>query len=269
MAGRREIPLIASVRNCEVDRGWTSRMIDRMVFRNSAAVLANSRAVRDFLIEKYDLEADRIRVVHNGLDLSRFRPRSDRNRCKQGLGFPADCVLVGGMGRLERQKRFDRFIDFAVSLRQEFPRLCFLVVGEGGLKESLEARIRRSGLEDSFRVLPPREDVEDLFGAMDIFLLTSYKEGLPNVVMEAMAMELPCIVTDAGGSRELVEEGSTGHVVPLGRETEIPGLLRELIRDPERRRSMGRSGRKRIEDQFSVETMVEATVRLYSGLLHR
>jgi glycosyltransferase involved in cell wall biosynthesis len=123
------------------------------------------------------------------------------------------------------------------------------------------------GLNDRVVFTGPREDVASVLSALDVFVLTSHTEGLPNAVMEAMAAGLPVVATRAGGTDELVEEAVTGHLVEPGDGPALSEKVAALLRDPDARLRMGQAGLRRIEREFSIERMVERTVALYDEVL--
>ena len=153
-----------------------------------------------------------MRVVHNGIDLGRVPPFAlDRRaaRAARSGSIPAR-RLVAQVGRLEPQKDYPTFLAAAARVAAALPDVDFLVVGEGALRAELEALAARLGLADRVRFLGLRHDVPALLGGVDVLALTSRYEGLPNVVIEAMATGAVAVATDVGGCRELIVPGETG-----------------------------------------------------------
>jgi glycosyltransferase involved in cell wall biosynthesis len=130
----------------------------------------------------------------------------------------------------------------------------------------VEAKVREAALEDRLILTGARSDVPQILAALDIFVMTSDTEGLPNAVMEAMASGLPVVATRVGGTPELVAEGETGHLVPPGRREPLLEALRALVADRALRRRMGEAGRIRIAAEFTLQRMVAGTRAVYDSL---
>lgn len=270
LAGIRTVPLVSSVRSCGMERHFTLKAIDRFVLKRSRMVIANSRAVSKFVHQEYDISPGKIRVIHNGIDCRRFQSsRYDGRPEKEALGIPPGALVIGGIGRLSFEKGFDRFLGLARRMLSKNREVRFVIAGEGSQRLDLEREIGNLRMKGFVYLLDPRRDVERLLSAIDILLQTSFNEGLPNVVLEAMAMEIPCVVTDAGGSSEAVADGVTGFVLPVGDDEGQFQALLTLAGQPETRRLMGKRGRKRVETMFSLDSMVDRTALVYRDVLQR
>lgn len=176
---------------------------------------------------------------------------------------------MGTVGRLVPAKNHRLFLEVAAAVAGTHPEAAFLLVGGGVLLAALRAEVARLGLQGRVVVTGERDDVGDLLGAMNVFLLTSEREGMPNAAMEAMAAGLPCVVTDAGGAGELVVDGETGYVCPRGNRTELVAAVERLCGDPGLRWTLGDNGRARIHREFTAERMAATTAALYRSLLLR
>ncbi len=166
-------------------------------------------------------EADKIRVVGNGVDSAKFSPM-EKAEARGALGLPADIPLLISVGGLVERKGFHRVIELLPALRREFPGLRYLVVGgasaEGDWRVQLEAQVARLGLKDAVHFLGtlPPERLRLPLSAADVFVLATRNEGWANVLLEAMACGLPVVTTDVGGNREVVCDERLGSVVPFG-----------------------------------------------------
>lgn len=260
-------PLVVSSRTSMTMPRRALRHLHAWVFKKADAVIANSAAVRDFTAAYYGVRAAAIRVIPNGVGFDEEPVRPDEIEAfRRRAGAGREGLLVGTLGRLSREKNFALFVSMAAEIAARIPEARFAIVGDGAERRSLEESVRTLGLDDRVHFAGARSDVAAVLGAMDLFVLTSDTEGLPNAVMEAMAASLPVVATRAGGTAEVVAEGATGRLVPPGEIAPLVAAVEGLLRDAPLRRGMGKAGRERIEREFSARKMVEATRRLYDEL---
>jgi sugar transferase (PEP-CTERM/EpsH1 system associated) len=207
--------------------------------------------------------ADRASVIYNGIDLSRFAPGRRERRSRDGE------LVIGCVGRLSEEKRHGVIFRAVAALIADHPRVRLFVVGDGPLRPVLEEEVERLDLEEHVAFLGLRSDVPELLGAMDVLVLASSTEGLPLVVIEAMASGLPIVATRVGGLPELVEEGRNGLLVPPDDPDALANALRSLLADETLRSRMGREGRRMAEERFSLAEAARRHARLYARLLGR
>ncbi len=249
-------PLITSARNCK-SQGWGHHLANVAAFRASARIVVNSALVGDYIARHYRAARRRIDVIYNGIDTQRFRPPTVR------AVQPPTVVTVG---RLVSQKNPLLFVEAAAQVRQAMPEARFIVVGDGPLRQVMSEQARALGLGDALELAGERRDVERVLSRADAFWLTSSWEGLPNVVLEAMACGVPVVAADVGGTRELLTSGREGF---LARPYHVEDFVRyglTLLRDRELRLAMGAAARRRAE-QFSLGRMVEGTQAVYDSVL--
>jgi glycosyltransferase involved in cell wall biosynthesis len=211
---------------------------------------------------------DQYRVVHSGIDVGRYgRPARDPQEVRASLGIRDDDLLVGTVACLKPQKAPLDFVEAAALAAAEDSRLRFIMAGDGALRPEVEAAAARLGLEGRLQLLGWRRDVVDLLHAMDVFLLTSRFEGLPRVVLQAMAAGVPVVATAVNGTPEVVEDGRTGLLVPPARPELAAGRVLELARDPSLGRRCVDGARGRLTGSFDIHEMVRELDRLYLSLL--
>jgi glycosyltransferase involved in cell wall biosynthesis len=265
MAGRlARVPILVGSRRIDTygDSRSSLRRINLAMVRWADAVICNAEGSLAHV--PAGLRARHV-VIRNGIEAA--PPSRPRAVVREALGIPLDASVVGGAGRLVAAKNHRRFVDVAAAVLAERPDTFFLLAGGGPLASALRAHVRALGREGRVQLLGERDDVPDLLGAIDVFLLTSDREGLSNSTMEAMMAGLPCVVTDVGGNRELVRDGETGFVCAGGRVPEMAARVRELLDDPALRRRLGDRGRARMEAEFSPRAMADATAGVYRTLL--
>lgn len=248
-------------------RRWMSPFIARW--------LPVSRDLESWLVRDVGIDPARVRCIPNGIDVQQFAPRADASGSRPLLGHfapPGTCLIIN-VGRLDPVKDQAGLIEAFDALRrrddQSASRLRLAIVGEGSARAALEHQIVRLGLTNEVHLLGNRTDVPELLGEADLFVLSSIAEGMPGVVLEAMASRLPVVATRVGGAGELVVDGETGTLVAASDPDALAAALNAYVRDPALRQRHGHAGRARVEDQFSLTSMVSAYVALYDGLLAR
>lgn len=232
-------------------------------------IVAVSDEIKQTLIERRGVPASKIETIHYGVDLDRFNASTGNVTVRRELGIPSTHLVIGSVARMEPYKGVAYLQQAAVRLCGEFPDLSFVFAGDGSLRAGLEEDVRRSGLAGRIRFLGFRDDVQSIMQAFDVFVLPSITEGLPNVILEAMASAKPVIATRVGGVPEAVIPGQTGLLVPSADAGALADAVRELIMNPSAVERMGRAGRKRAETCFSVRDEVKRFERLYGSIVNQ
>jgi glycosyltransferase involved in cell wall biosynthesis len=234
------------------------RTIDRWTWRyavDRGMVLAEEAKA---WYERMPWVADgKLRVLFKGVDTTVLDPaRVDGLASRRALGLPSDALVVGSVGRLVWQKGHVHLLEAAARLGDSLPGVRYLIVGAGEEERRLRAQAQQHGLGDRVVFAGYRHDVPAVMAAMDVFVLPSRRENMPQALLEAMAMGRAIISTASIGVREVVEDGVTGFVVPLGDVDALTERLRQLGRDAELRERMGVGARARIRDGFTREDML-------------
>ena len=244
-------------------RAWLRRIQNL-----SGAVVTNAAAIRDALIAVDGFAPEKLRVIHNGVDVQKFHASRDgRDRLFPGVGEGRLIVVVGNMHT--DVKGHPWLIAAAPAVIREFPSTRFVLVGEGEQRASFERQVARLGLERNFLFLGRRTDISAILACCDIAALPSRAEGLPNAVLEYMAAGLPSIVSRVGGHAELVEDGVTGLLVPPEDSAALSAALLKLLRDPVQARQIAQAGHEVAIRNFSFERLVREVDELYTELLQR
>jgi glycosyltransferase involved in cell wall biosynthesis len=227
------------------------------------AVIANCDAIFDLVVGDERVPPERVSLIRNGLDLPAFdaaRAGPLALPLPDVAGRPVAVIVANMRHGVKRQEDFLEAIAIA---RRERPELAAFLVGEGDRMEGLAALATRFGLDGHVFFLGRRPDVPAVLARATVGVLSSAQEGLSNAVIEAMAAELPMVVTDAGGNAELVRHGERGLVVPVGKPAALAQALIHVISDPERARAFGEAGRHFVEEEITVVRMVAEHERLY------
>ena len=254
---------------------WSSKAgrevwVDRLLYRLSDRIIVPSAASKQLVMEMEQIPARYLSVVYNGVDMTQFAPQAERAAIRAELGMADDAVVIGSVGRLSADKGGqDGLIRAVADVRQTYPQVRLVFVGDGPLRINLEALVLERGLADVVHFTGQRADVARLLGAFDIFVLPSLREALPIAVIEAMAVGLPVVAARIGGIPEVVEDGTTGCLVPPGDEAALAAMLTQLVADPALAARLGAAGQARVQAQFTVEQMVRRVEHLYDELARR
>jgi glycosyltransferase involved in cell wall biosynthesis len=254
---------IRSERNGSALRDWSMRATNWM----DHCCTANSGLVADSFARRGILPREKLRVIPNGVDIAALSaPGDERVRVRAELGVEGDEFLWLAIGRLLDQKDYPTLLHAFQPLAGAPARL--FVAGRGPLLEQLQQQARQLGIAGQVVFLGVRHDIAALLAAADGFVLSSAWEGMPNVVMEALAAATPVVATQVGGVPELVEEGESGFLVSPGNPGALSRSMGRLMSLPaERRRQMGLRGRDRMAAHYSLEAMAERWLALYQELL--
>jgi glycosyltransferase involved in cell wall biosynthesis len=264
-AHRARVPVVVTAEMAvDLWKGKAQLAVDRRLAAWTDKVVGNSDAVVDFY-RKAGVPDDRLAMIPSGI-ADEEPPDVDPSAVRADFGFPSDSKLAIFVGRLAPQKAVDDLLSALDLLQHTEPNLRTLIVGDGPLREQLQARAHAFTLDEAVKFLGHRDDVPRLLAASDLLVLPSLYEGLPNVVLEAMRFRKPVVATAAPGTTEVVADGETGRLVPLRDFVALARAIRELIRDPVKARQMGEAGRVRVESEFRAATMVERFAALYEGL---
>jgi glycosyltransferase involved in cell wall biosynthesis len=228
-------------------------------------------AIRERLVSP-----ERIEFLGNGIDLQEFRPArlrpEERDAKRRELGLGPEHVVVGMVARVVREKGYVEALQAARNLRPRFPKARYLFVGDfdGDKPDALSRSILDEfGLSTEVSFLGHRTDVSDLYAAMDVFILPSYREGFPRAPMEAAASGIPAIVTDTRGCRETVVHDVTGYLVPVADADALGDSLARLLADPELRARFGAAARQKAIAEFDEQIVFQRVLRTYSRLVER
>lgn len=211
-------------------------------------------------------------TIFSGMDLEPFLAVRDRltvAEAKARLGLPADAPVVGKIARLFPLKGHREFLEVAVHVAREVPAARFLLVGDGTLRAELQERARALGLGDkvAFAGLVPRDRVAEAIQAMDVVVHTSLREGIARVIPQAGAVGKPVVAFHLDGAPEVITDGVSGHLVPVGDAAGLAARVVALLRDAGARDRMGEAGRAFAAAHFRAETMVERINFVYERLL--
>jgi sugar transferase (PEP-CTERM/EpsH1 system associated) len=245
----------SSKRNKFIHR-MLARLVDRVV-----VVAESSRRV----LETEGVPPKRITTIHNGIDAAHFLVDEDRWGQRAKLGFTREQPLLGIVARLDPIKNHAALLRAMPLILQAFPDANLLVIGEGPLRTELERLSDELGVREHVHFLGVRDDVPELLSILDVAVLCSLSEGLSLTLLEECAAGKPVVATRVGGNPEIVADGQTGLLVPVGDDAALAQAINRLLADPEYAQSMGQAARQRFMAEFTLERMVACYVELYEA----
>ena len=225
--------------------------VSEMIGRTVAGRLGRSRA--------------HLEVIPNALLPETTSDGGIREQARREMGAPDGAVVIGVIGRLSREKGQDIFVDALARLKDT--KVFAVLVGEGPDEAALRARVEQLGLGDRVRFMGYQNDMAPIYAGMDLAVIPSLSEGIPNVALEAMGRRIPLIATAVGGLPEMVADGMSGLLVPPGDAEALAKSVRFLTDRPEERQRMGEAGRAAIESRFSMAERMKRVRALYERLM--
>lgn len=239
-----------------------------LLSRAHRPILAVSEAVKSTLVAE-GLGPAEVDTLHNGIDHQYWQRKNGTPKLRAELGVPADAPLVGTVARISYQKDLPTFYRVAAAVRSRVPNVRFVIVGEGAgrLLEAARREAAELGVADFLYFTGHRNDLLDIYASLDVFLMTSISEGLPNTVLEAMATELPVISTSVDGVPELVVDGETGFLCPVRDVAGLADRVVEVVTDAPLRQRLAAKGRERVLAHFSFDERVRKMEQYYEAQL--
>jgi len=253
------------------DTGGTRQVVPYLLplLRRADALLAVAEIQKDYLVETERLPRDKIRVIHNGVDTSKFQAptAAERSAIRKELGLGDHEIAIISVASLKPLKRIDALLTAAAGLARAGEAVRVIVVGDGSERAALEKLAAELGIEASVSFLGLRDDVERVLKASDVFVLASRTEAFPNVVLEAMATGVPVIATDVGSVREMVEPDASALIVSPGDDAALAAALRRLAGDAALRARLGARGREIVNERFRFDVMCAKREELFEELI--
>jgi sugar transferase (PEP-CTERM/EpsH1 system associated) len=237
------------------------RWLQRMGWAAADRLLSVSSVLAGRMAETTGYPAERITTIRNGVNLERFHAAS-HEAARAALGLPVGTPIVGTVGRLVPVKDQATLVDAVAELGKGGVAATLVIAGDGPERARLEARAAERGVD--LRLLGYRPDVEQVLGALDVFVLSSTSEGLSNTILEAMAAGRPVVATRVGGAEEMISDGVTGVLVPPSDAPAMAAALRRVLAAGDRGAAMGAAARQRVESEFTLAGMMQRYERMYT-----
>lgn len=247
---------------------WLRRILSLFVHQ----FVTVSEDLRTWLVTVVGIGARKVTHIYNGVDTQRFRPRQPTIAGPLPTWFnDPQAVVIGSVTRFSEIKDplnlVEAFIELSARPGSSKLRVRLVMLGDGELRQQALTRLAAAELTDVAWLPGSRDDVADILPMMDIFVLASFREGISNTILEAMATGLPVVATDTGGNRELVAEGITGMLIPTADSGALAGALAKYLDNERLREAHGSAARARAVEHFSIASMIANYGQLYATRL--
>lgn len=258
------IPVVLSSRR-DVDLSQTKKVLWLEKAGNLFVdrVVCNSEAVKTWAGGREGLPGKKIKVIYNGIDLNEFKPAGRSQSVRKELGIPDGAAVIGTVANFSFKKGYAYLLEAAERVLRERPDVWFLLAGFGPLEGEMKRKAAESPHFRRIVFAGERHDIPCVLEAMDLFVFASLWEGLPNVVLEALAMGKPVISTPVGGVPEVIHSGEEGVLVPLRDPSAMAQAIFFLLDHPDEREKLAGKGRQKIQNEFSLEGMLNAYENFY------
>lgn len=245
-------------------------LADRVLSLFTGRIIAVSQEVRDFYINRVKIGSQKIVVIHNGVELEKFKKdTSMKNIIMEEFKLKDDEKVIGIIGRLVDLKGHTFFLEMLDILKSKYPRIKGLIIGDGPLKEKLVSKTRELNLTDNVIFTGLRNDIPGLLNLIDILVSSSICEGLSTVILEAMCIGVPVVATRVGGNRELIENERSGFLVAPRDPIALAEKVSVLLENANLYKEFVKLGRQKIKENYNVSTMVTRIESIYDELLNK
>jgi len=243
------------------------RLMAALRYRPFRKIIAISEAIAAVLRD-HDVDADKIEVIRDAVDTARFEKPVDVDAFRKEFGIPEEATIIGAAGQLIPRKGHRYLLQAIADLRHKHPDIRLIIFGEGHLNNQLRAQAASLNLGEVVQFAGFREDLDDFMGAFDLFVHPALAEGLGVVTLKAAAAGVPVIGFDAGGLPEAIKDGETGILVAPENVEELRDAIATLVVDADLRHRMGAAGQRRMQSEFSIDTMADKHVDFYESVLN-
>ncbi|MBW2570109.1 MAG: glycosyltransferase [Deltaproteobacteria bacterium] len=243
------------------------RIANRILCKMVDRVVVVAEHGKRYLVEHEGVNEKKIVKIYNGIDSKKFGTRQEVILIRRQLGITDDQSVIGIVARLDPIKNHVCLIRAMKIIATRFLDTILLIIGDGFLRSELESLTEDLGLQNHIKFLGTRSDIAELLSVLDVFVLSSFSEGLSLTLIEACAAAKPIVVTDVGGNAEIVKHESNGLLVPSDQPEDLAKAITELLTDKEKGRQMGEVGRKKFKEEFTLDGMVRKYEDLYESCL--
>jgi glycosyltransferase involved in cell wall biosynthesis len=254
-----------------VSFNWFLRIFEEKMLERANKIIAVSHFTKRELLEYYKVPEEKIRVIHNGVDVNKFKPAEDKRKIKEELGFNPDDLAIVSVGRLYARKGLFTLIESMPAVVNRFKNAKFIISGKGQSDEmrKLINYADRIGVKDSviFTGYYPDKKLPKLYQAADVFAFSTFYEHHPFAVLEALSSGLPVVTTRVGGIPETIENGKNGFLVEPFNPKQFADKILYLLEHPAEASEMGSLARKTILERFDWRIVVKDVLKVYDEAL--
>ncbi len=268
LASRNMVPAVTTNHNW-LRPNWRLKvycLIDSLLIRYFNRIIAVSDEVKEEMLA-VGVPEEKIRVIYNGIDLDRFKDQCSSEKIRKELGLDGNDRIVGTIGSFTEAKGYDYLLKAAKEIIDARKAVKFLIVGDGPLNGHLRNTARGLGIQDNVIFTGYRKDIPELLSVMDMYVLSSVREGLPMVLLEAMAAGKPVIASKVGAVPKVIIDNESGVLITPGDAGEMKKAVLDLLSDDSRSKRLGLAGQKRLKENFSSDVMAGKYMSVYGELV--
>ena len=256
------------------DLGFKRKEIYKKIFKlakkDCRKCVANCLAVMNQAIQCEELPGKKMEVIYNGLDFSIYQDLQSDGTLRQELRIKDTMPIIGMVANFNFEIKGHRFfLEAAKIVLEKIPHAFFILIGDGPLRKQYEQMAKELGIGEQVRFLGKRNDVPSIISNLNISVMSSTSEGLSNIILESMAAGKPVVVTNVGGSSEIVMDGVNGYLVSPADPPAMANAILNLLQNPEKAIQIGNAGKKLVQEKFSVDAMVRSYEKLYMELMKK
>jgi glycosyltransferase involved in cell wall biosynthesis len=246
-------------------------MLDRFSEKFTRKFIVVSQVLKDKLAKNHRIPLKDINLIYNGIEVNEYAPAAVSYSLRKELGLCDDALLIGAIGRMVAVKGFVYFLQAIKQIEKDSQidsgKIKYVIVGEGGLRRSLEALSKQLGIDDRVIFLGFRPDTKEIISSFDIFVLSSLYEGQPITLLEAMALAKPVIATEIDGVKETLVNGHNGLLVEPGNSSALAGAIIDLLKHKDKALALAVQARKTVEEKFNLAQKIKQHQELYEEMM--
>ena len=243
------------------------KLVNRVMMPSIDKVISQAYSQKEYLVNIEKIDAEKIEVIYNGVDLAKFRKSKDELALKESVGIPEDARVVGMVARLSLEKGYPVFLNTAKIILNKMPDVHFLIVGDGAEKENLKKMTGQLQIESNIHFLGTVKNVPQVVSLFDVAVMSSDFDTFSNSILEYMAMSKPVVATNVGSFFEVVRQDVNGYLLQPGDPEGLAESVLKLLDDKNLAVRLGKAGRKIVEEEFSIQKMVETYEVLFEGVV--
>src|SRR3972149_8851754 len=260
--------IIAAIHdNYRTDKRPKRRIMNRILSKITDKIVAVSEDVKEDIIRYDSIDSSKIEVIPNGIDVERFNPEKNTTDIRKEFSLEDDDIVIGFIGRIVPAKGLEYLLNALPYLKEEFKSIKLLIVGEGSLVEELKERAKKNNIFDNILFIGRRRDIPEILASINIFVMPSIAEGLPNALLEAMAMGKPIVTTEVGGIPEIVKNGFNGLLVPPRDTLSLSKAIKRFLGNDRLAAKLGQAARDLVHDNLSIKAIAQKWQSLYVSIL--
>lgn len=264
LAGRKKVIYTEHGRFHPEYKSWKRTLFNPVLAMGVDHLVSISAATAQAMAAYDNFPLHRIKIIHNGVDCAGMQPKVDRQSKRKELGLSPTCRIIGTAARLNSIKNIAMMLRGLKVILEKVPNTFLVIAGQGEEEQNLKNLACELEIAGHVKFIGLRFDLPEIYQLFDVFLLTSFSEGISVTLLESMSCGIPAVVTEVGGNREVLVEGATGFLVAVDDDQLFVQRVCELLQNAKLAASLGEAAQRRLDKEFSLQGMMEKYLQLYS-----